>query len=511
MSAKNRVIKNTVFLYAKMGITVFISLYTTRLILESLGASDFGVFNIIGGAIVMLGFLNSTLANATQRFMSYAEGEGNLLKKKKVFNVSIVLHTGVALATGIILLIAMYPFFHGVLNIPSERVFAAKIIYLCTLLSTLLTIVNVPYDAIMNAHENMLYYSLVGIFESLLKLLVAFACVYTSSDKLILYGILMALIPFITLSIMKIYCHRKYEECVFGLHRYWDVSLVKQITSFFSWNFLTAISSLASFYGTSLVLNHFFGTVLNAAQGIANQVNGQLSNFSLNLMKAVNPIIVKRAGSGDNEAMNRATLVSGKYSTLLIVFFAIPFILEIHFILRLWLKEVPLWTPLFCAMQLIITIICQLANSAATSIYAIGNIKGYAIFKSIMNIAPVFLTFIAYNLGGAPYWLYIFMILIWSIGGNIVIIYYSNKQCHLRVLDFIRQVVAPVMGISMMMLIVGSLTQLIMEECFVRLLFTCFVTTTVFVILIWMFILSYNERNMILKQVKHKLLRIDSF
>lgn len=511
MSAKNRVIKNTVFLYAKMGITVFISLYTTRLILESLGASDFGVFNIIGGAIVMLGFLNSTLANATQRFMSYAEGEGNLLKKKKVFNVSIVLHVGVALATGIILLIAMYPFFHGVLNIPSERVFAAKIIYLCTLLSTLLTIVNVPYDAIMNAHENMLYYSLVGIFESVLKLLVAFACVYTSSDKLILYGILMALIPFITLSIMKIYCHRKYEECVLGLHRYWDVSLVKQITSFFSWNFLTAISSLASFYGTSLVLNHFFGTVLNAAQGIANQVNGQLSNFSLNLMKAVNPIIVKRAGSGDNEAMNRATLVSGKYSTLLIVFFAIPFILEIHFILRLWLKEVPLWTPLFCAMQLIITIICQLANSAATSIYAIGNIKGYAIFKSIMNIAPVFLTFIAYNLGGAPYWLYIFMILIWSIGGNIVIIYYSNKQCHLRVLDFIRQVVAPVMGISMMMLIVGSLTQLIMEECFVRLLFTCFVTTTVFVILIWMFILSYNERNMILKQVKHKLLRIDSF
>lgn len=511
MSAKNRVIKNTVFLYAKMGITVFISLYTTRLILESLGASDFGVFNIIGGAIVMLGFLNSTLANATQRFMSYAEGEGNLLKKKKVFNVSIVLHAGVALATGIILLIAMYPFFHGVLNIPSERVFAAKIIYLCTLLSTLLTIVNVPYDAIMNAHENMLYYSLVGIFESLLKLLVAFVCVYTSSDKLILYGILMALIPFITLSIMKIYCHRKYEECVFGLHRYWDVSLVKQITSFFSWNFLTAISSLASFYGTSLVLNHFFGTVLNAAQGIANQVNGQLSNFSLNLMKAVNPIIVKRAGSGDNEAMNRATLVSGKYSTLLIVFFAIPFILEIHFILRLWLKEVPQWTSLFCAMQLIITIICQMANSAATSIYAIGKIKGYAIFKSMMNIAPVFLTFIAYNLGGAPYWLYIFMILIWSIGGNIVIIYYTNKQCHLKVLDFIRQVVVPVLGISMMMIVVGSLIQLIMEECFLRLLFTCFITTTVFVILIWMFILRSNERNMILKQVKYKLLRIDSF
>lgn len=169
MSTTTRVIKNTGFLYAKMGITVFVSLYTTRLILSALGASDFGVFNIIGGAIVMLGFLNSTMANATQRFMSYAEGEGNLTKKRQVFNVSMVLHVGVALATGVILLTAMYPFFHGVLNIPTGRVFAAKAIYLCTLVSTLLTIVNVPYDSVMNAHENMLYYSLIGIFECFLK------------------------------------------------------------------------------------------------------------------------------------------------------------------------------------------------------------------------------------------------------------------------------------------------------------------------------------------------------
>ena len=164
MSTTTRVIKNTGFLYVKMGITVFISLYTTRLIFASLGASDFGVFNIVGGAITMLGFLNSTMANATQRFMSYAEGANDLLKKKQVFNVSMVLHIGVALLTGLILLAAMYPLFNGIFNIQPDRIFAAEVIYLSLVVSTMFTIVNVPYDAVMNAHENMLYYALIGIF-----------------------------------------------------------------------------------------------------------------------------------------------------------------------------------------------------------------------------------------------------------------------------------------------------------------------------------------------------------
>ena len=505
MSTTTRVIKNTGFLYAKMGITVLISLYTTRLIFTSLGASDFGVFNIIGGAIVMLGFLNSTMANATQRFMSYAEGEGNLQKKRQVFNVSMVLHIGVAVATGVILLIAMYPFFHGILNIPPDRVFAAKVIYICTLASTLLTIINVPYDAVMNAHENMLYYSLIGIFECILRLLVAFACVYTTSDKLIVYGILTALIPLVSLSIMKIYCHRKYEECVFGFKKYWAASLVRQIASFFSWNFLTAISSLASYYGSSLVLNHFFGTVLNAAQGIANQVNGQLSNFSLNLMKAVNPVIVKRAGAGDREAMNRATLVSGKYSTLLIVLFAVPFILEMHYVLRIWLKGVPEWTALFCAMQLVVTVICQMSSSAATAIYAEGNIKWYAIYKSVMNVTPVILTYVAFAFGGAPYWLYIFMILIWSVGGDMVIVYYSKKQCGLRILDFLRQVVSPVLAICLAMSVIGYSLQVLMDESLVRLALTCIVTTVVFAASIWSFVLKEEERSKVLTTIKQRL------
>lgn len=508
MSTTTRVIKNTGFLYVKMGITVFISLYTTRLILASLGASDFGIFNIVGGAITMLGFLNSTMANATQRFMSYAEGANDLLKKKQVFNVSMVLHIGVALLTGLILLAAMYPLFNGIFNIQQDRIFAAEVIYLSLVVSTMFTIVNVPYDAVMNAHENMLYYALIGIFEAFLKLIVAFACVYTTSDKLIVYGILMAIIPFITLTIMKIYCHRKYEECFIGFKKYWSRGLVKDIASFSGWNFLTAISSLASYYGSGLVLNHFFGTILNAAQGIANQVNGQMSTFSLNLMKAVNPVIVKRAGAQDVEAMNKATLASGKYSTLLIVFFAIPFMLEMHYVLNVWLKDVPEWTSLFCCLQLVITIICQMASSAATSVYAQGNIKWYAIYKSVMNVVPIIATYIAYIFGGAPYWLYIAMITIWAIGGNIVIIRYANKVSNLKIIAFFREIVSPVISVVILMLALGYLPQLLMVEGFYRFIVSCVITSLVFIFMIWWRIFTNKERQMVNDFVKKKRFEI---
>lgn len=201
-----------------MALTIFISLYTTRIILDVLGTSDFGIYNIIGGAIVLLGFLNSTMANATQRFMSYAEGKRDLLNKKKVFNVSLALHIAVAIATVVLLSFAALFFFNGVLNIPPSRIFAAKVIYFSMLVSTAFTILNVPYDAVMNAHENMLYYSLIGVLDSVLRLIVALFCIYTSHDKLIIYGILIASIPFITLSITKVYCHKKYEECVISIY-----------------------------------------------------------------------------------------------------------------------------------------------------------------------------------------------------------------------------------------------------------------------------------------------------
>ena len=502
MSTSSRVIKNTAYLYIKMGITIFISLYSTRLILASLGASDFGIFNVVGGAIAMLGFLNSTLAHATQRFMSYAEGEGKMEKKRTIFNVSVVLHVIIAIVTVLLLLAAMYPLFNGVFNIESDRISAARIVYFCLIFSTVLTIINVPYDAVMNAHENMLYYSIIGIFESLLKLSVAFVCVYTNKDKLVVYGILMACIPLITLTIMKVYCHRHYEECVIAPRRYWDGNMVKQISGFFGWNFLTAISSLFSAQGIGIVLNHFFGTVLNAAQGIAHQVNGALSNFSVNMMKALNPVIVKNAGAKNLDAMNRATLVGCKFSALLTMFFAIPLSLEVKYVLNLWLKEVPAWATTFVVLQLVQSIITQMASSAATSVYGKGDIKHYAIWKSVTNTMPLFLSWLAFRLGGGPLWLYIPMIVVWAIGGDVIIIHFAKIKCGLNVSCYLRQVILPLLGSTLLMLICGALSVVLLDEGFVRLLVTCMATSIGMLIAAWLFAITKEEKTLLLGFVR---------
>ena len=477
MSTANRIIKNTGYLYLKMGITIFISLYTTRLILNSLGASDYGIYNIVGGAIALLGFFNSTMANATQRFMSYAEGEGNIDSKRKIFNVSLILHLGVAFLSLVLLLAFMYPLFHNILNIASDRIIASKIVYLCLVFSTVLTIVNVPYDSVMNAHENMLYFAFVGIIESLLRLIIAFVIVYTSKDKLVIYGILSAIVPLITLTIMKLYCHRHYDECRIAPRRYWDIKLLKEIFSFSGWNFLTAITSLFTFQGLGLVLNHFYGTVLNAAQGIAQQVNGQLTSCATNMMKAINPVIVKSVASGNSQSINGITISGCKYSTYIILLFAVPFLIELPFILKVWLKSVPLWTGTFCALQIVLTIICQMASSAATAIYGKGEIKGYAIYKSIMNISPIILTYISFKLGGSPYWLYIPMIVIWGIGGDMVIVMYAKRKCNLDVKKYIMGVVNPIIIVTALMFIFGYLPTLIMLEGFFRLIITIIATT----------------------------------
>ena len=494
MSTTSRVVKNTGFLYVKMAVTMIVLLYTLRLLLASLGAADYGLFTIIGGAIAMLGFLNSTMAFATQRFMSYAEGEGNLEEKKKIFNISLVLHVFISIFTCLLLVVVSVPLFNGILNIQSDRVYAAKIVYCCLIFSTMLTIINAPYDAVLNAHENMFYYSIIGIFDSLLRLLIAFYCVYTLYDKLIVYGLLMALVPLITLTIMKIYCHRHYEECVIAPRRYWDSVLVKRIATFSGWNFLTAVSSLFTVQGMGLVLNHFYGTILNAAHGIAQQMNSQLLQFSANMMKALTPVIVKNAGAGKYDVMNMATIAGCKFSTYNMLLFAIPLMIEMPYVLQFLFVSVPDWTILFCRLQIVVGLIFQMADSASSAIYAQGNIKWYAIYKSLMNLLPLIIAYISFALGGAPYWLYVPLVVVWGIGGDIVIVRYAQKLCGIPVMLFVKGVLARVMGVSIVMLLLGCSVKFFLDESFLRLILCCLLTTVGLLISLLSFGMSNEER-----------------
>ena len=406
-----RVIKNTSYLYIKMGITMFISLYITRLILNSLGASDFGIHNIVGGAIGMLGFLNGAMASATQRYMSYAEGERNKEKQKCIFNVSIILHFSVAVLVGVLLIIVGYFFFNGILNIPTERKSAAIIIYGSLIISTMFTVMTVPYDAMINAHENMFYYAAIGIFESVLKLLVAFITVFTLADKLIIYGILMACIPLVTLSIMRVYCHKKYEECVISHKKYFDKKLLREMTVFAGWNFLATITSLLSQQGINIVLNHFFGTIVNAAQGITYQLSGQLGALSTQATKALNPVIVKDAGSKQRDAMYRASSIGSKIIFFFTTIIFIPVILSVNPLLKWWLKIIPAYTQIFIILYFLVNIIDTLCLFFNTAISGIGKIEQMSILNSVFGLLPFVGCIFLFYLGFAPYWVYVLMII----------------------------------------------------------------------------------------------------
>ena len=500
-STAHRVIKNTGYLYAKMGITMFVSLYTTRLILNGLGAADFGIFNIVGGAIAMLGFLNAAMASATQRFMSYAEGEGNKEKQKYIFNISIVLHAAIAAIVGIALVGAGYFFFNGVLNIPADRTFAAQVVYGSLIISTMFTVMSVPYDAALNAHENMRYYALVGILESFLKLAVAFACVYTASDKLIVYGILMACIPLFTLSIMRVYCHKHYEECTLAPRRYYDKTLMKEMTGFAGWTFTTTATSMATQYGFGIVINHFFGVLLNAAQGIAGQLSGMLMAFSANAQKAFNPILIKSEGGGHRESLIYGTIVGCKVSFFIFGLFSLPFILMMPEILKIWLENVPEWAVLFCRLQLLRTLLEQITLNLTTALNAEGNIKSYSITRSVLYILPLILTIIAFSLGARPYWMYIIWIFFWCILGGFCALYFCKKNAGIQYPSYIKGVLLPAAIISITSILPYLICSLFTNNITIK-IFCTGLQIVLYLITSYKFLATKDERKVLLKIIQ---------
>lgn len=458
-----------------MAITMFVSLYTTRLILSGLGASDFGIYNIVGSAIHMLGFLNAAMAGATQRFMNYAEGEGNFEKKKTIFNVSVTLHYVIAALVALVLIVAGFFFFNGILNIPEERVLAAEVVYCCLIASTVFSVTSVPYEAVLNSHENMKYYSIVGVFEALLKLSVAFACVYTTGDKLVVYGVLMALIPFITRTIQRVYCYRHYSECVYKPRVYYDKTIAKEMTSFAGWGFVNSTASMLTMQGMSILLNMFGGVVVNAAHGVANQLAGQLMVFSHQMLKALNPVLVKSRGAGKNQQMLEAASTGNKMSYLIYTFFAIPFIIETPYILSIWLKDVPEWAVLFVRLVLIRQMVSQISVTLDTCINATGRVKRMTINSSIIWISPIIIGYFMYKYGAPIYTIYILLILM-AFCRVYNSLYFCHKQCGLKIKDYLLKTFMPCFIQTVVLIVVLLVIVSFIDESLSRLLIVLFLS-----------------------------------
>lgn len=489
-----RIAKNTGFLYARMGITMFISLWTTRLVLNALGVSDFGIYSVVGGAIAMLSFLNSSMASATQRFMSYVEGQGLIEKKKEIFNTSILIHVGIALVVLVVLTLCAFIFFNGIFNLSPDRTQAAYVVYGCMVISTVLTVINTPYDAVLNSHENMRYYAVISIFESILKLLVAFACVYSTHDKLIVYGILMACVPAITLTIMKVYCHKKYGECVIAPVRYFNKVTIKEMFGFAGWSLIGTTSSIVGNYGQLLVVNHFYGVVVNTAIGIANQLDGQLHAFSNSMLKALSPVITKTEGGGEREKMLRYASTGCKISFSLMAVFAIPAILEMQFIQEVWLKNVPTWAVFFAQLQIIRSLMEQLTVSYCTAISAEGHIATYQKTNAFANLLPIICLIFLFSKGCSPVYMYVLNIAVFGIVHTIIVVYYVHKLCFLKYKTFFKEVLRPIVLSFGSSLLISLLPLFLINPGWCRLVISLFLGILSYLISFWFLGMSKIEK-----------------
>lgn len=510
MTAANRVAKNTAILYGRMAITVFISLYATRLVLAALGASDFGIFNVVGGAIVMLTFLNNAMTAATQRFMSYAQGEQNKDKQKSIFNVSVVLHLLIGIVLIIILEAAGFFLFNGILNIDEERIEAAKLIFHFLVVSTFINVISVPYDAVINAHEDMMFVAVLGILEATLKLSIALFITQTNSDKLVIYGLLTAALSIFLLLIQRFYCHKKYTEAKINIRKFFDKDLFKEMTSFGGWSLLGSTAGLVSTYGQGIVINMFFGTIVNAAQGVANQISGQLGAFSSTMMKALNPVIAKSEGAGNRVLMLKASITGSKFSYFLLAFFVIPVYIEMPYILNIWLQQVPEYTIVFCRLLLIINLIEQMFITLPTSIAATGNIKNYQKIVSILAIIPLIVSYILFQFGYPPHTLYYVFIIQRIVRAFGPILYFSNILCGISPSIFLKEVVLRSLFITASVSILSMIPIIVLDEGILRLSIILAISTTSFLILVKYFGLTEEEENQIekiIKKVKSKILK----
>lgn len=422
VSDNKRIAKNTIFLYIRMMVVMLVSLFTSRVILNTLGATDYGIYNVVGGIVTIVSFLNSALGASTSRFLTFALGEKNIQKQKSTFGACLNLHIGIALLVLILGETVGLWFFYEKMVIPDERMVAAFWVYQFSILTTMVSFTQVPYNASLIAHEEMSIYAYVGLYEAISRLIIAYLITISPIDKLVFYGLLLLINTIVVQLFYRWYAVKHFEECRFSLVK--DKVLYKRLLSYGGWDLFGNLALVCQGEGVNLLLNVFFGPVVNAARAIAFQIQGAVTQFVSNFMTAVRPQVIKNYAEGNVDKMYTMTFYAAKFSYILMLALVVPIIYEIRFILGIWLGDaVPDETALFAVIVLMTYTWRTFHIAALMPYHAIGKIKtgnvtigslmiatlpiGYVLFKSGCPAYSVFLAIFAVEIVGmfAIYWL----------------------------------------------------------------------------------------------------------
>lgn len=396
-SNNKRIVKNTAVLYIRMLFTMAIGLYTSRVVLKVLGVEDYGVYNVVGGIVGMLAFLNSTMSSATSRFLTFELGRGDKNRLGDTFNAAFIIHHVIALLVVFIVETVGLWFLYNKLVIPDERMTAAFWVLQFSIISSFFGITQVPYNACIIAHEKLDVFAYIQILESILKLLVVYLITLVNYDKLITYAFLYLIVSILIRCIYRWYAIRHFEESHFRFKT--SREIVKPMLSFSSWDILGHFGYTFRLQGCNMVLNMFFGTVVNAAGGIASTVQGTLLNFSNNITTAVKPQIIKRYSMGNKVSMVNLLISSIRLNLFMILLVTIPTIIEIPYLLSLWLIDVPEHCVIFCQIALCANILTSYSQLIYICIQASGDLRRTSINRNIIYISTPFVLYGLYRFG----------------------------------------------------------------------------------------------------------------
>lgn len=499
-----RIAKNTGMLYVRMLFMMVISLYTSRITLNALGVVDYGIYNVIGGVVATMAFVKTTLSSAAQRFITFELGRNNMESLKKVFSNILSIHL---IFGGIVLLVGETLgvwFLNTQMNIPSDRMMAANVVLQCSLGIFILTLMNVPYNGLIIAHERMNAFAYISILEVVLKLLIVYALLIVSVDKLILYSFLW-LCTFILIQFVYFqYSFKNFSES--RIRPQYDRRLCKKMLGFSGYNLCEVFANMLADQGLNILLNLHFGPAINAARGIAVQVNGAINGFTTNFITAVNPQITKSYASGDSARMWTLVNYGNRLAFFLLLFLATPVFFKIDYILEVWLKTPPVYCAIFIQMMILINLNIMPKRTFYTAVSATGDIKRYQISFGLFRLLVFPACWIVLNyISSNPNSVYVVLLAFEIIGTAVSMKIIKDKMPDFSILNYIKVVLWPCTYVFCIVFCVQFFFSKIFSDNLGSLILYAFLACIINAIIIYVIGLNKKEKNIIHELIKRKV------
>lgn len=499
-----RIAVNTIMLYIRMFITLIVGLFTSRVILDNLGVEDYGIYNLVGGFVAMFNILRSGLVSATQRFITYDLGRGDITELNRTFSTCVLIYIVISF---LVILIAesIGPWFiENKLVIPSERYIAALWTFQLSLVMLVFSLISFPYNSLIISHERMTAFAYISIYEVVAKLVLTYLLYISPYDKLIIYSILMCIVQITVPILYMVYCWKHFEESKVQWSVNW--SKVKEIYSFTGWAMLGGFASVGLTQGVNVILGMFFSPVVNAARGIAVQVQGIVNSFVGNFQMAMDPQIVKSYARGDVDYMQKLVFSSSKFSFFLLFILSLPLMFVADKLLSLWLVKVPEDSALFLRLIMITTMYDAISNPFAKAIQATGHIRKYQIVFSTFLILVVPISYLVLKFGADAYIVFVVHIILGFIAMCSRIIL-ALHAINIPLKSFLNNVICPILIVSVLSIAVSYTIWLFMPEGFMYVFIMIIITILIVMISIYFFGLGVLERSMIKDKIKKIIMK----